>query len=124
MIQVIHTNDAPQPIGTYSQAVKVGNTVYLSGQIPKNPKTEKMAEGFAAELMQVLDNLNAVAVAAGGSLQQIVKLTLFMIDLNDFSKVNEIMVAYFQKPFPARSTVQVAALPANASIEIEAIMVI
>lgn len=121
--QAIATQHAPKPIGTYSQAIQVNNIVYFSGQIPKDPTTEQMiTNDFVAETKQVFENIAAVASAAGGSLNQIVKLTIFLTDLANFKTVNETMAQYFQAPFPARSTVQVTALPANARIEIEAIM--
>lgn len=125
MKQVIDTPLAPQPSGTYSQAIRVNNTVYLSGQIAKSPETDQMiTESFSAEARQVFDNLSAVAKAAGGDLNKIVKLTIFLMDLSDFPVVNQIMAELFEKPYPARSTFQVAALPASARIEVEAVMVV
>jgi len=122
-INAIHTDAAPAPIGAYSQAVKIGNMVYLSGQIPKSAKTNQMITGdIIAEVEQIFDNLTAVAKAAGGALNQIVKLTIFLTDLADFAVINNVMMARFQLPYPARSTIQVAALPAGARVEVEAIM--
>jgi len=121
--QVIQTPDAPAAIGTYSQAVRVGETVYLSGQIGLDPATGNLVEGVEAQTHRVLKNLRAVAQAAGGELDDIVKLTLLLADLSDFAKVNEIMATYFKPPYPARATYQVAALPKAARIEIEAILV-
>ena len=121
--EIIHTTKAPAAIGTYSQAVKVGNTVYLSGQIPMVADTMKVIEGdFAMQVKQVFDNLKAVAEAAGGSLDDVVKLTVFMTDLRHFSTVNEVMAEYFHKPYPARAAVGVATLAKNVSIEMDAIM--
>ncbi|MDP6968173.1 MAG: RidA family protein [Gammaproteobacteria bacterium] len=123
--QIIATNNAPAAIGTYSQAVRVGDTVYISGQIPLNPSTmEVCSEEFADQTRQVFDNLAAVAVAAGGSLSEVVKLSIFMTDLSNFPTVNEIMAQYFQAPYPARAAVGVKALPKAVQIEMEAIMVI
>jgi len=121
--EIIQTNQAPQVIGTYSQAVKVGHTVYLSGQIPLVPKTMMLIEGdIAAQITQVFDNLKAVAEAAGGDLGDIVKLNVFLTDLANFPIVNEIMGLYFQEPYPARAAVGVAALPKDAGVEMDAIM--
>lgn len=121
----IHTNDAPQAIGPYSQAVKVNHTVYLSGQIPFDPSTMQLVGGdIAAQTERVFANLRAVAHAAGGDLGQVVKLTIFLTDLADFAAVNAVMATHFSQPYPARSTVQVAALPRGAAIEIEAVMVL
>jgi len=121
--EIIQTNQAPQVIGTYSQAVKVGHTVYLSGQIPLVPKTMMLIEGdIAAQITQVFDNLKAVAEAAGGELGDIVKLNVFLTDLANFPIVNEIMGLYFQEPYPARAAVGVAALPKDAGVEMDAIM--
>jgi reactive intermediate/imine deaminase len=120
----IHTTDAPQAIGPYSQAMKIDRVVYLSGQIPFDPATMELVKGdIAAQTERVFANLRAVARAAGGDLNQIVKLTIFLTDLGDFAAVNAVMGATFSEPYPARSTVQVAALPRGAAIEIEAIMV-
>lgn len=121
----IQTSEAPQAIGPYSQAVKVNNVVYLSGQIPFDPATMELVGGdISAQAERVISNLAAVAQAAGGDLNQIVKLTIFLTDLADFAAVNAVMAARFAEPYPARSTVQVAALPRGAAIEIEAIMVL
>lgn len=121
--EIIHTSNAPQAIGTYSQAVKVGRSVYLSGQIPLIPATMVLVEGdIAAQITQVFDNLQAVAVAAGGSFADIVKLNVFLTDLADFPVVNEIMGNYFQQPYPARAAIGVAALPKGAAVEMDAIM--
>ena len=111
---IIHTDDAPAAIGTYSQAVKCGNTVYMSGQIPLDPKTMELVEGFEAQTVQVFENLKAVAEAAGGSFKDIVKLNIFLTDLSHFAKVNEIMGKYFEQPYPARAAMGVAALPRGA----------
>jgi len=123
--QVIHTNKAPQPIGCYSQAIQVGNLVFLSGQIPLDPQMGNVVQSdFAAQVHQVFKNMRAVAEAASGSLNSIAKLTIFLTDLSVFNIVNEIMAEYFEKPYPARSTIAVAALPKNVPIEIEALMVL
>ncbi|WP_020405506.1 RidA family protein [Hahella ganghwensis] len=120
---IIQTEDAPKAIGTYSQAVKVGHTVYLSGQIPLVPETMELVGGdFAAQTKQVFDNLRAVCRAAGGDLKDIVKLNIYMTDLSNFATVNEIMATYFQEPFPARAAIGVAALPKGAEIEMDAVM--
>lgn len=125
MFEKIHTDSAPAAIGPYSQATKVGNTVYLSGQIPLDPKTMEVVEGgIAAQTNQVFANLIAVTKAAGGGLQNLAKLTIFLTDLNDFATVNSIMAEYFSEPYPARATIQVSALPKGVAVEIEAIMVI
>ena len=124
-MKIIQTNKAPSAIGPYSQAVSVGNVVYLSGQIPLNPDTMTLEVGdFHSAAHRVFLNLQAVCEAASGSLKQIVKLTIYLIDLEDFAQLNDIMQDYFQEPYPARATVQVAALPKGVPIEIEAIMVI
>jgi reactive intermediate/imine deaminase len=121
--EIISTTDAPQAIGTYSQAVKVGDTVYLSGQIPLIPKTMELVEGdMRAQITQVFDNLTAVAKAAGGSLTDISKLNIFLTDLSYFPLVNEIMAEYFSEPYPARAAVGVASLPKGALVEMDAIM--
>ncbi len=122
---IIHTEQAPAAIGTYSQAVKVGNTVYLSGQTPLDPNTMKLVDGdFAAQATQVFENLKAVCEAAGGSLGHIVRLGLYLTDLSDFATVNEVMAQYFQQPYPARSTIGVSQLPMNCAFEADAVMVI
>ncbi len=121
--QAIHTDKAPQAIGTYSQAVRVGATVYLSGQIPLDPNTMQLVEGdFAAETRRVFDNMKAVIEAAGGSFAHVCKVTIFLTDLANFAQVNEIMAQYFQQPYPARSTVGVSQLPRGARIEVECIL--
>ena len=122
--QVITSEQAPSAIGPYSQAIKVGNTVYLSGQIPLDPATMEVVEGFEAQVCRVFDNLSAVAEAAGGKLQDIVKLNIFLTDLGNFATVNEIMATYFQEPYPARAAVGVAALPKGVPVEMEAVMVL
>ena len=122
--QIIATENAPAAIGTYSQAVRVGDTVYISGQIPLDPNTmEVCSQVFADQTRQVFDNLSAVAQAAGGDLSDIVKLSIFMTDLSHFPTVNEIMADYFQLPYPARAAVGVKELPKAVQIEMEAIMV-
>lgn len=122
---IISTSQAPEAIGPYSQAVKVGNTVYLSGQIPLDPDNmELVAGGIEAQTVRVFDNLKAVAQAAGGKLDHAVKINIFLIDLADFSQVNEVMQRYFQQPYPARACVQVSALPRGAMVEIDAILVL
>lgn len=121
--KTIQTSRAPQAIGTYSQAVRTGDTVYLSGQIPLEPKTMEMVKGdIRAQAHQVFTNLAAVAGAAGGGLGDIVKLTVYLTDLKDFPIINEVMSEYFSAPYPARAAVGVAALPKGAGVEIEAIM--
>lgn len=123
--EIISTDKAPQAIGTYSQAVKTGNTVYLSGQIPLNPKTMKLTgSNMREQITQVFENLNAICQSAGGSLADIIKLNIYLTDLGHFSLVNEIMADYFTKPYPARAVVGVAALPKDVMIEMDAIMVI
>lgn len=121
--QSIQTDRAPQAIGTYSQAIRSGNTVYLSGQIPLVPATMELVAGdMEAQIRRVFDNLAAVAEAAGGSLADVVKLNVFLPDLGHFALVNEIMAEYFQAPYPARAAVGVAALPRGAQVEMDAIM--
>lgn len=121
--QVIQTDNAPQAIGTYSQAIRTGDTVYLSGQIALLPGTMELIEGdVEAQIRQVLDNLSAVCRAAGGSLSNIVKLNVFLTDLSCFPLVNTIMADYFAPPYPARAAVGVAALPRGAAVEMDAIM--
>ena len=123
--QAIHTDSAPAAIGTYSQAILSGDTVYLSGQIPLNPHSmELIGKAPSAQIKQVFDNLTAVATAAGGSLADIVKLTVYLVDLGDFPLVNEIMAQYFSSPYPARAAIGVAALPKNAAVEMDAILVL
>ncbi len=121
---VISTDKAPAAIGTYSQAIKTGNTVYLSGQIPLNPQTMGLVEGFEAQAVQVFENLKAVAEAAGGSLKDVAKLNIFLTDLGNFATVNEVMSRYFEQPYPARAAIGVAALPKAAQVEMDAIMVL
>lgn len=123
--QIIRTDQAPRAIGTYSQAVRVGQTVYLSGQIPLVPETMELIKGDMADhIRRVFDNLRAVAQAAGGDLSDIVKLNVFLTDLNDFAQVNQIMAEYFQEPYPARAAIGVAALPKGAAVEMDAILVL
>jgi len=123
--EIIQTADAPKAIGTYSQAVKIGNTVYLSGQIPLDPVSMTLVEGdMSVQITRVFDNLKAVAQAAGGDLSDIVKLNIFLTDLGNFALVNEIMAQYFQEPYPARAAVGVASLPKDAQVEMDAIMAI
>ncbi len=121
---IISTPNAPDAIGTYSQAVKVGGTVYLSGQIALDPKTMALVEGTREQIDRVFQNLRAVAQAAGGELSQFVKLNVSLTDLADFPVVNEVMSEYFAEPYPARAAVGVAALPKGSQVEIEAIMVL
>lgn len=125
MKQIISTDKAPAAIGTYSQAVKVDNTVYMSGQIPLDPETMTMVEGnFKAQATQVFENLKAVAEAAGGSLADIVKLNIFLTDLSNFAEVNEVMAEYCEQPYPARAAIGVAQLPKDAQVEMDAVLVI
>jgi reactive intermediate/imine deaminase len=121
---IISTPQAPAAIGTYSQAVKVGDTVYLSGQIGLDPVSMQMVEGIDAQIVRVFENLKAVAEAAGGSLADIVKLNVFLTDLGHFAKVNETMAQYFSEPFPARAAVGVAALPRGALVEADGVLVL
>jgi len=122
---IIQTTNAPAAIGTYSQAVKAGNTVYLSGQIPLVPSTmEMVSEDFEAQAVQVFENIQAVVKAAGGSIANLVKVNIFLTDLGQFATVNEVMSRYFKEPYPARAAVQVSALPRGAQIEIDAVMVL
>jgi len=121
----IHTEDAPAAIGPYSQAVRSGRTVYLSGQIPLDPATGELAGGdFEAQVRRAFDNLAAVCAAAGGSLTQVQRLGLYLTDLGRFAAVNTVMAEYFQAPYPARSTIGVAALPKGATFEVDAILAI
>jgi reactive intermediate/imine deaminase len=121
--RVIHTDDAPKAIGTYSQAVRVGDTVYLSGQIPLDPKTMELVTGdIEREISRVFQNLQAVAAAAGGSLAQAVKVNVYLTDLANFAKVNEVMAQYISEPYPARAAVGVAQLPRGARVEIDAVL--
>ena len=120
---IIHTDDAPAAIGTYSQAVRAGDTVYVSGQIPLDPATKQLVSGdIDAEIRRVFDNLLAIARAAGGSFDNVVKLSVFLTDLTHFPRVNEIMATYFQQPYPARAAVGVAALPRGARVEMECVL--
>ena len=122
--QAIHSAAAPAALGPYSQGIRAGDTVYLSGQLGLDPATGNLLDGIEAQAHQVFKNLGAVAQAAGGTLDDVVKLTILMADLADFGKVNEIMANYFKAPYPARATYQVAALPKAAKLEIEGIMVL
>lgn len=121
--EVISTPKAPSAIGTYSQAVKVGSTVYMSGQIPLDPESMELVEGgIEASIHQVFKNLNEVAVAAGGSLKDVAKLNIFLTDLGNFAIVNEVMAQYFNQPYPARAAVEVAGLPKGSEVEMDAIL--
>lgn len=121
--EIIKTDQAPQAIGTYSQAVKVGGTVYLSGQIGLDPHTMTLVDGGPeAEIRRVLDNLQAVARAAGGGLDDMVKLNVYLVDLGEFARVNEIMAEYFRQPYPARAAIGVASLPRGAGVEMDGIL--
>lgn len=123
--KIIHTELAPAAIGPYSQAVRSGNTVYLSGQVPLDPATGLMVEGdIGAQARRAFDNLQAVCTAAGGSFDQVVRLGLYLTDLDDFAAVNAVMGGYFKAPYPARSTVEVAGLPRGAAFEVDAVMVL
>ena len=123
--EAIHTDAAPGAIGTYSQAIKIGDTVYLSGQIPLVPETMEVLDAdMAAQIRLVFDNLQAVTMAAGGSLADIAKLNIFLTDLSHFALVNEIMADYFQQPYPARAAVGVASLPKGVPVEMDAVMVL
>ena len=124
MKKIISTPHAPAAIGPYSQAVSVGDTTYLSGQIPLDPVSMQLVEGFDNQVRRVFDNLKAVCEAAGGSLNDLVKVNVFLLDLGDFSKVNEIMATYISEPYPARAAVGVSALPRGAKVEIEGVMVL
>jgi reactive intermediate/imine deaminase len=121
--EAVHSDDAPSAIGSYSQAIRSGQFVFLSGQIPLNPATMEMVDGdFEARARRVFDNLKAVAVQAGGDLDSIVKLTIYLTDLNNFASVNAVMADYFHEPYPARAALGVASLPKGADIEAEAIL--
>lgn len=123
--QIVHTDLAPAAIGPYSQAVRSGNTVYLSGQIPLDPATGLLVEGdIGAQAQRAFDNLRAVCVAAGGSFEQVVRLGLYLTDLDDFAAVNAVMGGCFDAPYPARSTVEVSGLPRGAAFEVDAVMVL
>lgn len=120
---MIHTPNAPAPIGTYSQAIRWGDTVYISGQIPIDPKTNLLVnDSFSAQTRQVFMNLSAIATAAGGELNDILKLTIYLTDLHHFTEVNQIMSEYFHEPYPARAVIEIKDLPKDAPIEIEATM--
>lgn len=122
---IIHTDQAPAAIGPYSQAVRAGNTVYLSGQIPLDPASGNLVEGdIGVQVRRAFDNLQAVCTAAGGTLDQVVRLGLYVTDLGDFAAVNEAMAEYFQAPYPARSTIEVAGLPRGAAFEVDAVLVL
>jgi len=123
-LKPIDTTAAPKAIGPYSQAIRAGNTVYLSGQIGLDPATGQLVDGTEAQAKRVFANLKAVAEAAGGNLGQIVKLSILLVDLGDFAKVNDIMAAHFTPPYPARATYQVAGLPRGARIEVDAVLVL
>ena len=122
--QVIHTENAPAAIGTYSQAILVGNTLYLSGQIGLDPYSMELVEGIDAQIRRVFDNLKAVCEAAGGTLADIAKLNIFLTDLSNFQLVNQIMGEYFAQPYPARAALGVASLPKNALVEMDGIVII
>lgn len=125
MKEIISTNKAPKAIGTYSQAVKCGNTVYLSGQIPLVPETMEMIDGdISAQIKRVFENISSVCTASGGNLADIVKLNVFLTDLSNFPVVNEIMSQYFTEPYPARAAIGVAALPKDAGVEMDAVMMV
>ena len=122
--QPIHTDSAPAAIGTYSQAIRAGDTVYLSGQIPLDPQPMELVSGGAEpQIRRVFDNLTAVAEAAGGTLADVAKLTVYLTDLGDFSTVNEVMAEYFTEPYPARAAIGVAQLPKGAAVEMDAVLV-
>lgn len=122
--EIIKTDRAPAAIGTYSQAVKVGDTVYISGQIPLDPTSMELVQGMETQIRRVFDNLSAVAQAAGGDLNDVVKLGIFLTDLSHFALVNQIMAEYFQEPYPARAAVGVAALPKGCAVEMDAVIVL
>jgi len=122
--QTIHTDAAPKAIGTYSQAVRSGDTVYLSGQIGLDPATMEMVPGIDRQIHRVFDNLKAVAEASGGGLGDIVKLTVYLTDLQNFARVNEVMAKFFTVPYPARAAIGVASLPRGALVEVDAVMVL
>ena len=122
---IVHTDQAPAAIGPYSQAVRAGDTVYLSGQIPLDPASGNLVEGdIGVQARRAFDNLRAVCIAAGGTLDQIARLGLYLTDLGDFAAVNAVMAEYFQAPYPARSTVEVAGLPRGAAFEVDAVLVL
>ena len=118
----VSTPEAPAAIGTYSQAVRAGDTVYLSGQIPLDPKTMQLAEGFENQVKRVFDNLRAVCRAAGGDFDRVVRVTVYLTDLANFATVNAVMATYFKEPYPARAAIGVASLPRGSQVEIDAVM--
>lgn len=123
MKQFIHTTEAPSAAGSYSQAIKAGNVVYFAGQIPLDPKTQELVTGgIEAEMEQVFKNIKAVAEAAGGSLDHIVRLGVYLIDLSHFAVLNSVMQKYFKEPYPARTTIGVSALPKGSAVEVDAVM--
>ena len=122
MKKAISTPDAPGAIGTYSQAVRAGDTVYLSGQIPLDPKTMQVVDGFENQVRRVFDNLQAVCRAAGGDFDKVVRVTVYLTDLANFAKVNEVMATYFREPYPARAAIGVSQLPRGSLVEIDAVM--
>ena len=123
MKKIIHTDNAPTAIGTYSQAVRAGDTVYISGQIPLDPKTQQLVgPDLTAQIHQVFKNLQAIAVASGGTLADIVKLNIYLIDLSQFALVNEIMAQFFQEPYPARAAIGIKSLPKNSLVEMDPII--
>jgi len=123
--EIISTDKAPQAIGTYSQAVKVDNTVYISGQIPLVPETMEVVDGdFSEHVRQVFKNLSAITEAAGGNINDCVKLNIFLTDLNNFATVNEVMAEFFDQPYPARAALEISALPKGVSVEADAVMVL
>lgn len=125
MKQIISSSSAPKPVGTYSQAIKSGNMVYIAGQIPLSPKTmEIVGEDFQEQLRQVFKNIAAIAEAAGGSLAHVVKLTIYVTDIQNQTLVNEVMKDFFREPYPARAVIEVSALPKNVRVEIESILVL
>ena len=124
MRRVIHTTNAPAAIGTYSQAIQTGNTVYLSGQIGLEPQSMQLVDGIEAQIRQVFDNVKAVCIAADGSLADIAKINIFLIDLGNFQLVNQIMGEYFTEPYPARAALGVASLPRGALVEMDGVMVL
>lgn len=119
---IIATDNAPAAVGTYSQAVRTGDLVFISGQIPLDPQTMTLKEGFAEQTHQVFKNLKAIVEAAGGTMDQIIKVNIFVMDLDNFATLNEIMAEYFTQPYPARAAVQVAGIPKGAEVEMEAIL--
>jgi reactive intermediate/imine deaminase len=121
-VKPISSPDAPAAIGPYSQAVRAGDTVYLSGQIPLDPKTMQIVEGFDNQVKRVFENLRAVCRAAGGDFDRVVRVTIYLTDLGKFSVVNDMMASYFREPYPARVTIGVASLPRGAAVEIDAVM--